>query len=242
MPIEPDIIVFGGSFDPPHQGHVDCLRHAVQRFPSAEFIVVPSAFPATTKNQSKQVEATFEQRLMMCELAFKKFLTSNHNNFQISQLEAGHEQPHYTIKTLQTIAQQHPEKTIGLLIGLDQMLQFSKWHSSAQILQTTSIIAIPRRQKSEETGVLSEKFGKQALLAKISQEICSLGLKVSVRSYGLDISEFGTHVFLNPEAETSLAESREIRSAYATSVTQPHDSWLDIEVQEFIQKNQLYSR
>ena len=43
---DPDIIIYGGAFDPPHQGHIDSIDCLHRRFPHAEILVIPGKIPA----------------------------------------------------------------------------------------------------------------------------------------------------------------------------------------------------
>ena len=112
------VAVFGGSFDPPHAGHVLLGAHlgAVASFDRV--LVVPVYGHAFEKRLSD-----FEHRLQMCRLAFARLPF-----VEVSAIEAALAQPNYTLHTLHAIKRAHPEWQLRLAVGSDVIADSAQWY------------------------------------------------------------------------------------------------------------------
>lgn len=223
---EPSLIVYGGSFDPPHAGHRQSLMHIKSRFPKAKLMVLPSPAPAGASGQHKTPAASFQQRVEMCELAFHS------SDAKISTFEAKLPAPNLTVTTLQKLKEQHPAEVIGLLIGQDQLLDFPKWHQPAEILNLASLIVMKRTSNDNDYGELSAEAKKIAQIMELNLHWNKLGLIA-------DIESLKANIYLE-DFDICPAESRIIRDNILKE--QPIiESWLDKKVLEYIDLNRLYS-
>lgn len=135
-----DAIVFGGTFDPPHLGHIETVRLVRERFPKARLIVLPAAAPALARGDQKPgPAASFAQRLEMCRLAFAPFA-----DVEVSSLEKDLPAPNYTVKTLALLQRMNPNAKLGWIMGADQLRSFPRWHDPARILTLAHVIVLPR--------------------------------------------------------------------------------------------------
>lgn len=126
--------VFGGSFDPPHIGHVTLAKEAIKQLKLTKLLVVPAGTPP-----HKDKPATpFTDRLEMCRLAF-----SGIEKTEISDIEAGGVS--YTIDTLRKIRHVLPGATkLYLIIGSDMLFIFDKWYKYSSILKESIVVAAAR--------------------------------------------------------------------------------------------------
>lgn len=137
----PDLIIYGGAFDPPHAGHVDALRRALTRFPEAKAWVMPSAAAAVAGSATaKAAGASFDDREAMCRIAFEPL----GSDVAVSRLEAEMPAPNYTVETLRRIREQQPRAHLGLLIGRDQVSAFPRWREPDEIRRLATLIAVGR--------------------------------------------------------------------------------------------------
>ena len=90
------LLIYGGSFNPPHRGHVDALRTAAEHLRPDEILVIPAGIPPH-KTLSEDSPSP-EQRLRLCQLAFREI-----PGVQISDLELRREGKSYTVDTLREI-------------------------------------------------------------------------------------------------------------------------------------------
>ena len=131
------ILLFGGMFDPPHQGHVNAAQAAYDRIKPDIFYIIP-AYHAPLKE--KAVTET-EHRLNMCLLAFGHIPKTT-----VSDMEIKRGGESYTYITLQEVRKAYPESEIFLLIGTDQLDQFEKWVNYEYILDACTLCVAGRNQ------------------------------------------------------------------------------------------------
>lgn len=139
----PEMLIYGGSFDPPHKGHLHCINSALQLFPASKIVVVPAFAPVSNAKLLKPANASFNDRIKMCRLAFER---NKDLRVLVSSIEAEIDAPNYTLKTLRLLRQQKPQVRLGFLMGEDQWDNFSKWKDPQDILQLASILVVRRKQ------------------------------------------------------------------------------------------------
>lgn len=115
--------IYGGSFDPPHVGHVLAVSYVLSVGLVDDVIVVPVFEHAFDKDLTP-----FEQRLALCRAAF-----ANQSQVEVSDLERGLPRPSYTLRTLQALAELHPDASFRLLVGADVAKEITKWHRFEEV-------------------------------------------------------------------------------------------------------------
>lgn len=129
--------LFGGTFDPPHIGHLILAGEAVYQFDLTRFLWVLTPDPPHKLDNpitSLQHRLPMLQRMIM------------HNpSFEISRVEIDRPGPHYTIDTVRLIAQQEPDAELYLLIGGDSLHDLPTWRLSADLVAEVSSIGVMRR-------------------------------------------------------------------------------------------------
>jgi nicotinate-nucleotide adenylyltransferase len=140
----PNLIVFGGTFDPPHTGHVDMLAAALARFPHARGLVLPAPQPAGAGGRHKRPHADFSDRLALCRAAFLSRAADDAARIEVSDLEDSLPSPNYTVATLAAVAAAYPRRSLGLLLGQDQLASFDEWREPRRILELTALIVVAR--------------------------------------------------------------------------------------------------
>lgn len=143
MPESPDrldLVVYGGSFDPPHAGHVESAKAALARFPDARLVVTPSPAPAGAAGAHKHPVAPFQARLELCRLAF----ASLEGRVEVSDIEAKLPRPNFTVTTLKTFKKRLLKTTLGFLMGQDQWESLGRWKDPDEIAELARLIVVPR--------------------------------------------------------------------------------------------------
>lgn len=129
-------VIFGGSFDPIHVGHVALAREVCLRGLADEvwFMVSP-------QNPHKQGRVMTDEaiRLRMVQLAI-----GDNPMFKACDFEFSLPRPSYTIKTLEALEQQYPDREFRLLIGADNWEKFDRWYKGDEILGRYGVIIYPR--------------------------------------------------------------------------------------------------
>jgi nicotinate-nucleotide adenylyltransferase len=132
------IALFGGSFDPPHRGHVAVARAAADSFALDRVLFAPAGRQPLKRNGHV---ASFVQRLRMTELA-----CASDRRFEASELDAPRRDgtPNYTAETLERLAREHPQATLFNLAGADSFLHLAEWHAADRLIDLAEWIVVSR--------------------------------------------------------------------------------------------------
>ncbi len=138
------VILFGGSFDPIHHGHLSVAMAAVRQLNASECWLIP-AFDAPLKDRSL---TPFHHRVNMIKAAIQGY-----DELCISEVESTLPVPNYTVDTLKTLIRLHPATEFILLIGADQAADFARWKEPETIRSMVDVAVYPRKDY-----VMSEQF------------------------------------------------------------------------------------
>jgi len=134
------LVLFGGSFDPPHQAHVTLPRYVRQQLEADRVVYVPAA-QSPHKLARQPTPAT--HRLAMLEAALADTNDALILTTELDRGEAG--DPSYTVDTLAQVRQSISDQTkLYLLIGADQVPVFEQWHKADRIAELAEPIAMVR--------------------------------------------------------------------------------------------------
>ena len=127
--------LFGGTFDPPHNGHVAALRAAAQsgRFDVIEVTVAGEPYRKTSVAGIHAANV----RLAMAIVAFGHL-----DLVRVSSREISRPGPSYTIETVKELFEENQQ--VDVLIGADLAPQLSTWHHAEELRQLVSVGIIPR--------------------------------------------------------------------------------------------------
>ena len=130
------VAVFGGSFDPIHNGHLALAGEVLRRGLAAEVW-----FMVTPQNPHKQGNTLSDEqlRLQMVQLAVEGMEGVRACDFEFSL-----PRPSYTLNTLTALDEAYPECCFSLLIGADNWEKFDRWYKHDEILARYRIIVYPR--------------------------------------------------------------------------------------------------
>ena len=123
------VALFGGSFDPPHRGHVTLARLARQRLTLDRVLVAPVGVQPL---KSDATPAGFEDRVAMTRLAF-----CGEAGVEISLADAprADERSNYTLDTLAMVRQGlRPDDVLFCILGADSLLTIRNWHRAADLV------------------------------------------------------------------------------------------------------------
>ena len=128
-------ILFGGSFDPIHNGHFSMAKTALDFLPQAELLLIPAAC-SPFKTQSKAADPT--HRLAMCRLA-----ADNHPRMQVTDVEFHLETPSYTVRTVEAL-QKAKQDSYYFLCGADSFLSLQRWKEYEKLIGLVTFLAVNR--------------------------------------------------------------------------------------------------
>ena len=138
------ILLYGGSFDPPHNGHLNNLRAAADRVRPDKIVVMP----AGTSPFKEGTNASGALRLEMCscfhalEEGMDAIPQLEVSGWEIAQAEAGSH--NYTVLTVEKLARDYPGAQLYLAIGSDMLLSFDGWHRWQDILRIARVVVTSR--------------------------------------------------------------------------------------------------
>lgn len=222
-PETPELILYGGTFDPPHRGHIESVAATLESFPEAQLQVLPAAAPAGAGGRHKQPVASFDDRMALCRAAFADFAP----RVWISPLEWALPKPNFTLNTLRAIAAEARGARLALLLGEDQLAAFADWHAPREILALADLVVVPREPSAVESVIRS-------LGARLG---CPVHWNAATRQATLAGVSGIIRVLAQPVATVS---SHEIRAAMAVEAPPPCD-WLPASVQTVITERRLYA-
>ena len=140
--------VFGGTFDPIHYGH---LRSAFEMLQALEFDQV-KFIPCGDPPHRGVTIANAQQRFELVELAI-----AGQDGFFADARELQRDGPSYTVDTLAMLREEFPDRSLGLIVGMDAFLGLPGWHRWDEILDFAHIVVAHRPGwKAPDIGVLGE--------------------------------------------------------------------------------------
>jgi nicotinate-nucleotide adenylyltransferase len=128
--------IFGGTFDPPHTGHLIVAQDAALALGLDRILFIPAAQPPHKQHMS--VSAA-DLRAKMIELA-----ASGDSRFRVDLRELAREGPSYTVDTLRELKEERPDVEWTLLVGMDQYAELGSWREPAAIRQLARIAVLTR--------------------------------------------------------------------------------------------------
>ena len=151
------VLLYGGTFDPPHNGHINNLRAALALIRPDIAVVMPAGTPP-----HKAASATpAADRLAMCA-CFAALSPA----VRLSDWEIRQGGPSYTVHTLEMLRAQYPGAELYLAVGSDMLLDFTKWLRWQDILRMAALV------------VESRRLGEEAALHAAAQQLRAQGGRV----------------------------------------------------------------
>ena len=132
--------IFGGTFDPVHNGHIKIALSAIEQFDLDRLVIVPNANPPHKKNE---VNTDFSHRYNMLKLAFE-----GADKVEISDCESGEGKYHYSLYTMRYFRELYGEDTYFIL-GADSLCTVHLWYEYEKFLKENRFIVFVRENDAE---------------------------------------------------------------------------------------------
>ncbi|MBQ1169715.1 MAG: nicotinate (nicotinamide) nucleotide adenylyltransferase [Oscillospiraceae bacterium] len=152
--------IYGGSFNPPHIGHIQAAKQAVEVLNLDKLLVIPAGI-APHKDMPDNTP-TPRHRLDMLRLTL-----ADCPEIEVSDLEVNREGPSYTWETIQHLKEMYPEACLILFMGTDMFLSIDSWKNSEFILENATLGVFYRGNKGEAQAIEAKKAELEAQGAKV---------------------------------------------------------------------------
>ncbi len=133
------IAIYGGSFNPPHLGHLEAARTVAQELCPDELIIIPDNIPP--HKSMEPGSPTAEERMALCRLAFRSI-----PNAKISPIEIERRGKSYTAHTIRDLRVQYPADELYLVVGSDMLLSFEEWYEFRYLLDNCVLAVVSREE------------------------------------------------------------------------------------------------
>jgi nicotinate-nucleotide adenylyltransferase len=129
--------VFGGTFDPPHHGHLVAAEEVRDQLELNRVLFVPAGAPP---HKLGKVLSPVHHRLAMVELAIQ-----SNPAFEVSRIDIERTGPSYSVDTLRLLREQYsPEAEFFFIMGLDSLGEIATWHSPEVLIQLCRLAVVDR--------------------------------------------------------------------------------------------------
>lgn len=171
--------IFGGAFNPVHNGHVRLAEEAVKQLKLRRLLIIP-----TYVSPHKHTElAPYEDRAEMCRRAFGHIPGA-----EVSDIEVRLGGTSYTINTVRALKDLYPDEQFFLLIGGDMLFSFDQWFKYESLLKETKVCAVARDSDSlVDMMEYANELGRIKVLPTQAVEMSSTAVRKTVAEGG-DIS------------------------------------------------------
>ena len=211
------IAFYGGSFDPPHSGHLAIAHALLRRFELDEFVFLP-AFHAPHKKRAMPTSA-FDRYAML------SLMTANERRISLSKLEVEQASPTYTVDTLLKLKSILRDSRIFFVMGADSWSQIRTWREWESVLTLTDQIVVTRP---------GFPLAVEHVTSEIRERI------VDLRGSDAEIVEDGEqHIYFTDVVDVDISATN-IRGM----IREGDETWLSQvpnEVANYIEKYQIYT-
>lgn len=128
--------ILGGTFDPPHYGHLIIADEVLDKMKLDAIWFMPNQEPP---HKVKNNRVTAKDRVIMLELA-----VNDHPNFFVEKIELERPGPSYTFETMQELQRKHDNKQFYFIIGADMVEYLPKWHRIEELLKIVTFVGVNR--------------------------------------------------------------------------------------------------
>ena len=136
--------VLGGTFNPPHLGHLLCAQEAYVQLALDVVMLIPARTPP---HKPVEEEPGVEHRLELCRRAAR-----DDERLEVSDLEMSRPGPSYTVDTLSLLHSKAPDNDLFLIVGGDIAAGFADWHEPERVLSLATL-AVAKRSGTDRASI-----------------------------------------------------------------------------------------
>lgn len=191
--------LLGGTFDPPHIGHLILGEYAVDALKLTRLLYIPAADPPHKRGAPKTPAA---QRTAMLQAAI-----ADNPRFELSRIDLDREGPHYSLETVQIAQAQYPEAELYFVMGGDSLRDLLSWHRPADLIRFCRL-AVMRRPGADAYPEMHE-----AALPGLAQRVIMIDaprLEISSTEIGRRLTAGQSVRYLVPDAVLAYIREHEL--------------------------------
>jgi nicotinate-nucleotide adenylyltransferase len=200
-----NIGVFGGTFDPPHTGHLILAERCREEAGLDQIWFLVSYVPP---HKADRQITRFEQRCEMVTLA-----TTGQPAFRVEPIEKELPPPNYTAHTFAELQARHPAHSFALIIGGDSLNDLPTWYKPAEVVKLAKLVAVPRPGVTLMSAAeLAARIGVPAGQVRLQVVECPQ-VDIASRDIRQRVSEGKTVRFLMPRGVEEYVRERKLYKA-----------------------------
>ena len=169
------ILLYGGSFDPPHYGHMNNLRAAAARVRPDRVVVMPAGVSPFKQGTSAPGPLRVEMCGCFAALARELGFGLEVSGWEVEQAALGRK--NYSVLTLEKLARENPGDELYLAIGSDMLLTFTQWYRWQDMLSMAALVVESRTGTDEAAlhaaAAALEQAGGRVLFAEAESYPCA---------------------------------------------------------------------
>ncbi|WP_426358041.1 nicotinate (nicotinamide) nucleotide adenylyltransferase [Pseudocolwellia sp. HL-MZ19] len=237
--------ILGGTFDPIHKGHIEPAKQVFAKFKLDKVLVIPAHKPP----HKLGTNASTTHRVNMVELA-----CADEQGFELDTRETKRTSLSYTLDTINEIKVEYPNSELFFIMGMDSLLNFTRWYLWENILEKCNLIVNTRpgydlSSINAETKALLNKY--QSSMSDLQTQTFSadeLPINVvSINSANINKAPIKENTFIGKDSgliflhntEELDISSTEIRHHISNQVD--CSQWLTSDIIKYIKNNTLYN-
>lgn len=151
--------IYGGTYSPPHIGHIRAAEYAIEALKLDKLLLIPTG---VSPHKEMSAGASSADRLEMLRLS-----AAGIQKAQVSDIEIRREGSSYTVDTLRQIRAENPDAELVLLMGTDMFTSFLTWRKPETILELATLAVFCRGEKGEKAKLGEQKRSLEAMGARV---------------------------------------------------------------------------
>ena len=146
--------ILGGTFNPPHLGHLAIARHAHEELALQRVLLMPAHIPP---HKLSEEDPGPQHRLQMCRLCVGEI-----DGLSVCALEIERGGPSFTVDTLQAIHSRHPDAKLTFIVGADTASTLPAWREPARLLELADLAVAARLAQAPDRDALAPRWAPPA--------------------------------------------------------------------------------
>lgn len=156
------IVIYGGSFNPPHNGHTEAAQTILNELKPDKLLVIPASIPPHKELAAQSPSA--QERLLLTRLAFSEFPDT-----EVSDMEILREGKSYTADTVELLMNEYPGAELMLAMGTDMLLSFEEWYRFRYLLENVTLAVFVRNDGEQGAIIgyaehLTKEYGARVVM------------------------------------------------------------------------------